>query len=200
MQPTAARLLFPLALAAASAAGLARAEPDNSLNVGIGGIPRLMKHCAATVYSAEYERAYSAANTVLLRGGGVPYRFDNGTYQEDGRMKGADLGARHYYGGRMQGLFAGASLGYWTSEWSFMHPSNRGTASSYAVRLNLEFGDRIVLGGSRVSLLPEVSIGKFFWSSSCSYTYPAALAATGCSQKSEVDGYGFLGLLAGVAF
>jgi hypothetical protein len=202
MKETNRQLFFPVVLAMACvAAPVYAGPPDNSINFGVGGMPRTMPHCAADVYSAEYERAFSDTNTVLFRASAVNYRFDNGTYQENGSMRGLDIGARRYRGGRMQGLFMGGSLGVWASDWTFLHVSgNQGTATSYSSRLNLEFGDRIVITGTNISLMPEINIGKFFWSSSCNYTAPAALVGTPCNQKSEVDAYLFVGLLAGATF
>ncbi len=193
-----------LALVLASAALPLHAEPDNSLNFGMGGFPRTMPHCDAKVYIGELEHAYSRTTSVLLRGTGVNYRFDNSDYQENGRINGVDLGARYYHAGGMEGLYFGGGIGYFWANWSFMHlafPSlPRGTASSKMGRLNLEFGDRIRLDGTNISLMPEINIGKFFTSSSCDYTGPAPVVGTPCTQKSEVTGYWFVGLLAGVAF
>lgn len=199
-----ARFLVVLASALVLISPPVHAEFNNSFNFGMGGFPRTMPHCDAKVYIGEYEHAYSETTTVLLRGSGVNYRFDNTNYQETGRLNGVDIGARYYRAGGMEGFYLGGSLGYWWQNWSFMHlayPSlPQGTAKSNVVRLNLQVGDRIVLDGTRISLMPEINLGKFFSSSSCDYTGPAPLVGTPCSQKSEVTGYWFIGLLAGVAF
>lgn len=179
-------------------------SPPASLSVVIGGFPRTMPHCKAHVFSLEFERAYSKKNSLVLRASGVPYHYDDGVYQENGRINGLDLGARHYRGANLTGLYAGASLGYWTSDWSFIRITDpgrpQGTASSVSARLNLEFGDRILLNDAGFFITPQVNLGKFFSSRSCTYTGPASMAGMPCSQRSEVTGYWFVGIGAGVMF
>lgn len=178
--------------------------PPASLAVVLGGIPRTMPHCDAHVISLEFERALSEKNALVLRASGVPYHYNDGAYLENGRINGLDIGARHYRGAGLSGLYAGASLGYWTSDWAFMRLTDpgrpQGTARSVSARLDLEFGDRIMFDDTGFFLTPQVNLGRFFSSRSCTYTGPASLAGMPCSQNSEVRGYWFVGLGVGVMF
>jgi hypothetical protein len=198
------KLLSFAALALALHAGPLFAAQDNSVNIGFGGLPRAMPHCAANVYSIEYERAYDTMPALLLRGSGVNYRFDNGNYEEDGRIQGVDVGARHYFSGKMEGMFIDSTLGYWTAKWGFMRMADpnlpQGTARSHSIRLNIGVGDRIPIADTNFSLMPEANIGKFFTSSSCSYAAPTSFVGTPCGQQSEVNAYLFVGITAGMAF
>ncbi len=205
MKMSLAQYFIPVIIAGTIAQSAAAAEPANSVNLGFGGIVRTMPHCDANVYMVEYERLYTPTITLLGRGNKVDYKFDDGNYREDGILRGLDFGARYYPSGGMQGFFTGGSLGYWHSDWSFMHAQGRpnqyqGAARSKALRLNLDLGYRIPIEGTRVSIMPEINIGKFFSSRTCEFTSPAAMLGTPCAQKSEVNVYFFLGIAAGFAF
>jgi len=193
---TAASMLIP---------GGAFAEPVNSVNLGIGGVIRLMPHCKANVYFAEYEHLVNPKIAVLGRASEVSYKFDDGTYYEKGRPKGVDLGARFYPAGNMQGFFIGGTLGYWMADWTFarnMGKSNelQGTGDTDSVRLNVDIGGRFPIGSSSVSIMPALNVGKFFSTNACEYTAPASRVGTACSQTTEVTYYVFLAVTAGVAF
>lgn len=184
--------------------GASDAEPANSVNLGLGGI-NPMPHCNALVSTIEYEHPLSRNVTILGRGSRVNYHYDDGIYKEDGNLPGLDIGARYYPDGGMRGLFWGGSLGYWTGNWTFIQDKNRpterqGRASSHSLRLNIELGDRIPIRSTNLSVMPQVSLGKFFSSSLCDYTAPAGWVGTPCSQKSEVNYYIFAGVTAGIAF
>jgi len=199
-------VLFVAALAAgAMSPGAAGAEPENSIDLGIGGGLQLMPHCKGGVLIAEYEHMLGPKLAFLGRGSGVHYKFDDGTYVENGRPKGIDVGVRYYLSGGMKGFYFGGALGYWVNDWTFTdnqgQPSEtQGKAENKSVRADLDFGVRIPVGSSSVSILPSVHVGKYFASSTCEYTAPASLAGTSCSQDSEVNFYGFLALTVGVAF
>ncbi len=180
------------------------AEPADSINLGLGGL-NPMPHCNATIYVIEYEHSLTPTITILGRGSGVDYRFNNGSYLEDGKLRGVDIGARYYRAGKRQGFFWGASLGRWKDNWTFTQNQNspaqwEGTAKSNSVRLNFEFGDRIPIEGTRISIMPEANLGKFFASRSCQATAPASQIGQPCDQKSEVNAYIFFGVTAAFAF
>ncbi len=184
--------------------GASGAELADSINLGLGGL-NPMAHCNATVYLIEYEHPLTPTTSILGRGSGVNYRYNNGNYREDGRLQGLDVGARYYLDGGMQGFFVGGSLGYWKGDWTFTQYQNspsqwQGKANSNSVRLNIELGDRIPIQGTNISIMPEANLGKFFSSRSCEVTAPSAQAGTACSQKSEVNAYLFLGVTVGLAF
>lgn len=179
------------------------AEPADSINLGLGGL-NAMPHCNAAVYVIEYEHSLTPTTTILGRGSGVDYRFDNGNYFEDGMLRGVDIGVRYYRAGARQGFFAGASLGRWTGSWIFTQYQNspaewQGAADSNSVRLNFEFGDRILIEGTTISIMPEVSLGKFFSTHSCQATAPPSQVGQPCDQESEVNGYIFFGVTVGFA-
>jgi hypothetical protein len=199
-------VLFIAAVAAvALTPGTVFGEPANSVNLGIGGIVQTMPHCRATVYIVEYEHMLGSKIAVLGRGSEVDYKFDDGAYNEKGRPRGLDLGARFYPAGGMHGFFVGGTVGYWTSDWTFTH--DKGTSGEYqgkgnsdSVRANVDIGGRFPIGSSSISIMPALNVGKFFSSTSCEYTAPASRVGTSCSQKSEVKYYLFLSVTAGIAF
>lgn len=186
------------------APGASGAESADSINLGIGGL-NPMAYCSAKVLTLEYEHRLTPTTAFLGRGSGVNYRYDNSHYLEDGRLRGMDVGARYYPAGGMQGFFIGGTLGYWKQDMTFIQYQStpdewQGKADHNSLRLNIDVGDRIPIGGTNVSIMPEVNVGKFFMSSSCEATAPASRIGTPCSQKSEVNYYIFVGLLAGLAF
>lgn len=204
MKKSAACSLLYLLLTLALLPAPLHAEPDRSVNVGMGGFPRTIVHCAADIYNLEYEQKHDARNTLLWRGGGVNYHFDDGNYQETGRINGLDIGTRHYFADDLTGVFLEGALGYWQANWSFVRPAlasqPQGTARTQSLRINIGLGDRIPIKGSTAFLAPVVNAGKFYSSTSCRYATPASLVAAPCNQKSEVTAYLFVGLVAGVAF
>ncbi len=180
------------------------ADAANSLNLGFGGL-NPMPHCVARVYTIEYEHHYTQHMVIVGRGSGVNYTHNKSGYLEDGRLRGLDLGLRYYYVGQMKGFYTGASLGYWHNDWTFI--TNRNTASPLSgdaefssVRLNIDFGYRFPIKNTHLSVMPEVNIGKFLASNSCSYTSPASAVGIPCEQTSDVEGYLFAGVSAGLAF
>ncbi len=193
-----------LAVAGAIAPLALAAEPADSINLGLGGL-NPMAHCNATVYVIEYEHPLTPTMSILGRGSGVDYRFNNGSYLEDGTLRGLDIGARYYRAGGMHGFFMGTSVGRWKGDWTFTQYQNspaqwEGKAKSNSVRLNFEFGDRIPVEGTKISIMPEANLGKFFATRSCQATAPASQIGQPCDQKSEVNAYIFFGVTVGFAF
>ena len=203
MKTSLAQFLVPVALALIVPPAWG-AEPTDSINLGIGGL-NPMPHCNATIYVIEYEHSLTPTTTILGRGSGVDYKFNNGNYLEDGRLRGVDIGARYYRAGGKQGFFMGASLGRWKDDWTFTQHQNspaqwEGTAKSNSVRLNFEFGDRIPIAGTIVSVLPVANLGIVFATRSCQATAPASQIGQPCDQKSEVNVYIFFGVTAAFTF
>jgi hypothetical protein len=182
------------------------AEPENSFNLGFGGLPELMPHCRANVYVVEYERMLGPKIAFLGRGGEVNYKFDNGNYVEEGRPKGIDVGVRYYPGGSgMKGLFFSGTLGYWKWDWRFTDDKGlaietQGKGDSMAIRADLDIGGRFPIGSSSVSLMPALHIGRFFTSNSCEYTAPASQVGTSCNKDTEIKYYTFLSVSVGIGF
>jgi hypothetical protein len=164
-----------------------------------------MAYCDAKILILEYEHPLTSTTALLGRGTGVNYRFDDGNYMEDGRLRGVDAGARYYPSGGMQGFFVGATFGYWSQDRTFTQYQStpgqwQGKANHNSLRLNIDIGDRIPIRGTNVSIMPEVNIGKFTTSSSCEGTAPASRIGAPCSQRSEVNYYIFVELIVGLAF
>lgn len=204
MKSSLVRFLF-LVLVLTVARGAAGAEHASSLNLGAGGYIRTMPNCDAKVYFLEYERMVTPTVALLGRGSGVNYRFNNMQYYEDGALRGGDIGARYYHAGELRGFYAGAALGLWWGDWRYVQNLNRpnywqGKSTTSALRFNVDFGDRIPIGNSKVSLMPQINVGKFLAYHRCELTAPASLAGQFCNQKSEVNYYFFLGVALGVAF
>lgn len=200
-------VLFVVVVAAGvMSPGTLFAEPANSVNLGVGAASYILPHCKASVFLVEYERMLGSKIAVLGRGGGVDYKFDNGTYREEGRPKGIDVGMRYYLaGGGMQGLFIGGALGYWVWDWTFtadkgMTFESQGNGDTKAIRADVEIGGRFPIGSSPVSIMPALHIGKFFTSNSCEYTAPASRVGTSCSKDTEIGFYGFLAVSVGIGF
>lgn len=205
MKSSLARFPLPFAISWAMASAAPAAEPADSVNLGYGGIVHTMPHCDAKVFSIEYEHLLTATTAVLGRASEVHYRYDNGHYYESGKPWGLDVGARYYPAGGLRGFYMGGSLGYWKADWAFIQNESGpvpyyGLASSNSIRLNFGIGDRIPIEGTRISIMPELNFGKFFSSRSCSYTAPVSQIGTVCTQKSEVNAYLYVGVVAGFAF
>ncbi len=206
MKKTCMVVLFVAAVAAGMMTpGSVFAEPANSVNLGIGGVVQLMPHCKANVYIVEFEHMLDSKISVLARGSEVDYHGDDGKYLEDGKPRGVDVGARFYPAGGMKGFFIGGTLGYWTSDWTFIHNQGKpdewqGKGKSDSIRAHVDIGGRFPIGSSSVSIMPAFNFGKFFPSTTCEYTSPASRVGTPCSQKSEVEYYMFLGVMAGIGF
>lgn len=209
MKRSAMLALFMVVVAAAGVVspGTVFGEPANSVNLSLGGVLRIIPHCDATVYSGEYERTLGPTISVLGRGSGVVYTFDDGTYREHGNPKGIDMGMRYYpAGGGMKGLYFGGALGYWKWDWTFTENKGRtsekqGRGDSTAVRADVELGARFPIGSSSVAVMPALHIGKFFTSDSCEYDMPPNRAYSSCNRATEIrGGYVFLAVSVGVGF
>ncbi len=204
-RPLAIVLLVAAVATGAMTPGTLFAEPENSINFGIGGVIKTMPHCKATVYILEYEHMLGSKIAFLGRASEVVYKSDDSVLLEEGRPKGADIGARYYPSGGMQGLFIGGTLGYWSSDWTFTQNKGRsdefrGTGDTDSLRANVDIGARFPIGSSSVSIMPALNIGKFFSSTSCEYTAPASRVGTSCNQDTEVEYYLFLALTVGIGF
>jgi hypothetical protein len=198
-------VLFAVFAAAVMNPGGLCAEPESSVNLGIGAASKILPHCTATIFLVEYERMYGPKLTVLGRASGVDYRFDDGTYREDGRPRGVDVGVRYYPSGGMRGFYFGGALGYWKADWTFTEyrgqPSeSQGKGDFKGVRADVDIGGRIQTASPRVSILPALHFGRFFSSNACEYTAPASRVGTSCSRESEVTSYAFLAVTVGIAF
>jgi hypothetical protein len=199
-------VLFVVVVAAgALSPGTVFAEPENSVNLGVGAASHILPHCKATVFLLEYEHMLGPKLAVLGRGSGVNYKFDDGNYVERGRLRGADVGVRYYPSGGMKGLFIGGALGYWKSNWMFTDDKDKasetqGKGDFKAIRADVDIGWRFPIGSSSVSILPEAHFGKFFKSASCEYTAPASRVGTECSKDTEISYYAFLALSVGIGF
>jgi len=174
---------------------------SDSINIGVGGA--VAPDTSASAFFGEYEHALGNKVSVLGRVGGVNYSYDDGTYAEDGDVKGADIGVRIYPGGGMKGFFFGAGAGIWTSDWTFIDDKGtfyetRGKGTSDAVRLDLEVGGRFPLGSGPVSLMPSFHLVNFFSTgNTCTFTK----GATGsCSNETDLGVYTLVSVSAGFAF
>lgn len=180
------------------------AEPANSVNFGIGA-SNFLPHCKGTIYLIEYEHMLGPKISILGRLSEVHYTFDDGEHIEDGRPKGADIGARYYPSGGMKGFFIGGLLGYWEADWTFTHNKDlpdefHGKGHSNSIRANVDIGGRFPIGSSSVSIMPALNFGRYFSSTSCEFTAPASRVGTACHEDSEVTFYAFLAVTAGIAF
>jgi hypothetical protein len=205
MKKTMVVVLFVVAVAwGVTTPGTLLAEPRNSVNFGIGA-SNFLPHCKATIYLVEFEHKLGSKISALARVSEVHYTFDDGEHVEDGRPKGADIGARYYLSGGMKGFFIGGLLGYWRTDWTFLHNKNlpdefQGKAHSNSLRANIDIGGRFPIGSSSVSIMPSLNFGRYFSSRSCEFTAPASRIGTACSEDSEVTNYAFLAVTVGIAF
>jgi len=186
------------------AQGSLAAETENSINLGLGGI-NPMPHCDANIYTIEYEHRIYPRVTLLGRGSAVDYTSDEKNYYEDGNLQGIDLGLRYYPAAPKNGVYVGASAGYWTGDWDFKKNATKptyqeGEADSHSLRVNFDLGYRYQIHETNISIMPEIDFGKFFSSSSCHYTAPASQIGVNCDQESVVNGYIFAGVTVGLSF
>ncbi len=182
------------------------AAPENSINIGGGGM--IGRETTASAFFVEYERFIGSRMSVLARAGKVSYEYDDDfKYFEEGDPRGVDIGVRAYpLGGGMKGFYIGLSVGSWNTDWTFTSDKGqawetRGTGKTKAIRADVEVGGKFYLGSERVSLMPALHLGEFFSiDDSCSYTYPAGYIGTYCNRKSLLGFYGFYSLSVGISF
>jgi len=144
-------------------AGIGSAEPDNSINIGGAGIAA--SDATASMFFVEYEPALSSNVSLLGRLGSMTYNSDDGVYVEDGDVKGINFGMRIYPSGGMRDFYFGGAIGFGSSEWTFTNNKGQlyetqGKGTSDEVRLDLDVGDRFLLGSGPVSLMPSFHLGN----------------------------------------
>jgi hypothetical protein len=103
------------------------AQPKSSINIGAAGL--IGPNLSASSSFLEYERLLSPKMAVLVRAGMADYTYDEESYTENGKPKGIDIGARIYplADKRAKGFFVGGSLGYWTTDWTWIANRNNAT-------------------------------------------------------------------------
>jgi outer membrane autotransporter protein len=195
--------LIVAAGALALSSGAWAQEGKSSVNIGVGGVAG--GDLNATVLMLEYERLVQQRLSVLGRYTNLKYKFDDGTYVEDGKGNGFGVGVRYYPAGGMKGFFLGGGVGYFKSTWDFIDDKGktfetRGTGDSSAFQWGGEVGYRFSLG-ERVSLTPALNIGSWVGGdNSCKYTSPASRVGTSCSKESQLGFYAVGSVALGIAF
>lgn len=193
-----------LIIAGTVVTGASAAESANSIDIGLGGLNPL-PHCNVYVSMIDYEHQITPTTTFQVQGSLIHYKYDDGHYLDQGRLKGMDVGARYYPASGMRGFFWGGTIGYWNEDRTFTQYQNtpnqwQGKGNNNAFRLNIDIGDRIQIQGTNVSIMPVVSLGKFFFPSSCEVTAPAAQIGNPCSRRPEANYFIFAGVSAGIVF
>lgn len=180
--------------------------PQNSINLTVAVLPKI-GDVGATALMGEYERLISPRLSVFLRGSLLKYKWDDGTYVEDGKGTGFGPGVRFFpQGGGLKGLYVGGSVGLFKSKWDFIDDKgqsfeSRGTGDSTSVQWGGELGYRFNLGSELISLTPALQAGSWIGgSNSCSYTAPPAKVGTSCAKESQLGFYVVGSVSLGIAF
>jgi outer membrane autotransporter protein len=176
---------------------------DNSVNISAGGVAG--GDLSATVLMLEYERLMGQHVSVFGRVSSLDYKFDDGTYVEDGKGTGIGVGLRYWPTSPMKGLYIGGAVGYFKSDWDFIDDKgrtfeSRGTGESKAIQWGAELGYRFKLS-KNVSLTPALNVGSWVGTDdSCRYTAPASRVGTACSKESQLGFYAVGSVSLGIAF
>jgi outer membrane autotransporter protein len=187
-------------LAALSKGALAQ---DNSVNITAGGLAG--GDTNATAVMLEYERLMGQRLSVFGRLTSLNYKYDDGTYVEDGKGTGIGVGLRYWPTSPMKGLYIGGTVGYFNSDWDFIDDKGRtfetrGTGESKAIQWGAELGYRFHLG-PKVTLTPALNVGSWVGTDdSCRYTAPASRVGTACSKESQLGFYVVGSVSLGIAF
>lgn len=123
MRKTARQLL--LGAAGAVLASSALAQNANSIGASVIVNP------IATGFAVEYERLLGKSVTVGLRYASFSYDYKDEPYREEGDVKGFDVTGRYYFSGDgIKGLYVGAALGRYKSDWDWTENAARGSGST----------------------------------------------------------------------
>ena len=85
----------------------------------------------ATGYAIEYERLLGKGVSVGLRYASFSYEWKDEPYVEKGDTKGFDITGRYYFSGEgFKGLYLGAAVGRYKSDWDWTENNLRGSGST----------------------------------------------------------------------
>ena len=85
----------------------------------------------ATGYAIEYERLLGKSVSIGLRYASFNYEWKDEPYVEEGDTKGFDLTGRYYFSGEgFKGLYIGAAIGSYKSDWTWREPGSTPAAGS----------------------------------------------------------------------
>ena len=110
-----------LLLGAASAMLASSALAQNANSVSVSAIVNPI----ATGLAVEYERLLGKSASLGLRYASFSYDYKDEPYREEGDVKGFDVTGRYYFSGEgMKGLYLGAAVGRYKSDWDWTDPSS----------------------------------------------------------------------------
>lgn len=78
-----------LIIAGTVVTGASAAESANSIDIGLGGLNPL-PHCNVYVSMIDYEHQITPTTTFQVQGSLIHYKYDDGHYLDEGRLKGMD--------------------------------------------------------------------------------------------------------------
>ena len=128
--------------------------------------PGIVVNPLGTGVNVEYERLLTDKLGVGARLGTIAYKYDDGSYEEDGSGNGVEVIVRFYPKGEgFNGFYVGGGAGLWSIAWDWTDPtdvptSDSGTSSVANVNVNL--GWKIPLGSEKIYLDPAIMLGNYF--------------------------------------
>jgi hypothetical protein len=189
-------LLAASLLAGVSGGALAQSV-KNSVNVTVAALPAA--DLSASIVMLEYERLVSEKLSVFGRGSSLNYKWDDGTYVEDGKASGIGLGVRFYPQGGLKGFYVGGAVSTFDSKWDWTDkgpPQTSGKGETKSIQWGAEVGYRFNLGSPRVSLTPALNVGSWLGADdTCTNTN-----GTPCTKESELGVYVVPSISLGIAF
>lgn len=123
------------ALLASSVATSAVAQNANAIGASFIANP------IATGFAIEYERLLGKSVTLGVRYAAFNYEYKDEPYIEEGDVKGFDVTGRYYFSNEgIKGLYIGAALGSYKSDWEWRENAGRGSGSTSSIHYGAMFG------------------------------------------------------------
>ena len=117
-----------LGATAAMLASSAAAQNANSVGVSVIINP------IATGFAVDYERLLGKSMTIGARYASFSYDYKDDPYREEGDVKGFDITGRYYFSNEgIKGLYIGAAIGSYKSDWEWRENNLRGTGSTSSI-------------------------------------------------------------------
>lgn len=124
-----------LCAAGLMAATTALAQNANSISASAIANP------IAKGFAVEYERLLGRSATVGLRYAAFSYDYKDDPYREEGDVKGFDVTGRYYFSGEgIKGLYVGAALGRYKSDWDWRENTSSGSGSTNSLHYGAMVG------------------------------------------------------------
>jgi hypothetical protein len=165
-------------------ASSALAQNANSISAGA------ILNPIASGFTVEYERLLGKSVTIGVRYAAFNYEYTDDAYVEEGNNKGFDVTGRYYFAGEgIKGLYIGAALGSYKSDWDWREGNARGSGSTKSIHYGAMVGYKHHFTNN---FFIDGYLGLGTWAGS-------GKDNTG-TKESEVGAYGALGASLGFQF